>query len=55
MRPIGLHGGKVMYIGSFCVRDDLVFLNCNDICMCVVNKFLFLIPFMLTCSMMRFL
>ena len=34
------------------------FLNCDDICMRVVNMQFelleFLIPFMLTCSMMRF-
>ena len=39
---------------------DLAFLNSDDISMCVVNKLFellcfFLIPFMLTCSMMRFL
>ena len=27
-----------MYFGSFCFRGDLGFLNCDDICMCVVNK-----------------
>ena len=35
-------------------------MTCDDICMCVVNKEfeppgLFLNPFMLSCSMMRFL
>ena len=31
-------------------------MNCDDICMCVVNKqFGIFIPFMLTCSMMRYL
>ena len=38
MQPISAHGGEVMYFGSFCFRDELVFLNCYDICMCVVNK-----------------
>ena len=44
-----------------CFTGELGFLNCDDICMCVVNKqfelreFVFLIPFMLNCSVMRFL
>ena len=38
MRYIGAHGGKVMYFVSFCFRGELGFLNCVDICMCVVNK-----------------
>ena len=38
MKPIGAHGGKVMYFGSFCFRGELGFLNCEYICMCVVNK-----------------
>ena len=38
MRPIGAHVGKVMYFGSFYFRGELGFLNCDDICMCVVNK-----------------
>ena len=60
MQPIGTHGGEVVYFGCVCFRDELDFLNCDDICMCVVNtqfellEFI-LIPFMLTCSMMRFL
>ena len=41
-------------------RGELGFLNCDDVCMCVVNKQFELLkfglfPFMLTCSMMRFL
>ena len=41
-------------------RGELGFLNCDGICMCVMNKqfelpSLFLIPFMLTYNMMRFL
>ena len=47
----------------FCFGGELGFLNCDDISMCVVNnKFepppppsLFLIPFILTSSVMRFL
>ena len=38
MQPIGVHGGQVMYIRSFCFRNELAFLHCDDICMCVVNK-----------------
>ena len=38
MQPIGAHGAEVMYFGSFCFRGELGFLNCDDICMCVVNK-----------------
>ena len=56
------HCCEVMYLGCLCFRRERDgFLNCNDICMCVGNKqfisssSLFLIPFMLTCSMMRFL
>ena len=33
VQPIGTHGGEVMYF-----RGELGFLNCDDICMCVVNK-----------------
>ena len=49
-----------MYFRCVCFRGELGFLNCDDICMCVVNKQFellefILIPFMLTCSMMRFL
>ena len=29
---------KVMYFECVCFRSDLCFLNCYDICMCVVNK-----------------
>ena len=49
-----------MYLGCFDFKGELGFLNCNDICMCVVNmqferpEFV-LSPFMLTCSTMRFL
>ena len=27
-----------MYFGGVCFRDEPGFLNCDDICMCVVNK-----------------
>ena len=51
---------EVMYFGCFDFRDELGFLNCDVICMCVVNKqfelFEFVLsPCLLTCSMMRFL
>ena len=28
----------VMYFGCFGFRGELSFLNCDDVCMCVVNK-----------------
>ena len=37
-RPIGAKDSKVIYFGSFCFSGELGFLNCDDICMCVVNK-----------------
>ena len=49
-----------MYFWSVCFRGELGFLKCDDICMCIVNtqfqliEFV-LIPFMLTCSMVRFI
>ena len=53
VQPIGTHGGEVMYLECVCLRVEIGFMNCDDICMCVVNKqcelieFLF-ISFMLT-------
>ena len=38
MQPIVAHCCEVMYFGSFDFRGELGFLNCDDICMCVVNK-----------------
>ena len=38
MRPIGTHGGESMYFRCVCFRGELGVLNCDDICMCVVNK-----------------
>ena len=60
MQPIVAHCCEVMYFGCFDFRGELGFLNCDDVCMCVMNKqlsssSLFLSPFMLTCSMIRFL
>ena len=37
VQPIGTHGGEVMYFGCVCFRGELG-LNCDDICMSVVNK-----------------
>ena len=38
VRPVGAHGVEVMYFWSVCFRGQFGFLNCDDICMCVVNK-----------------
>ena len=38
MQPIGSHPCEVMYFEYFVFRDELGFLNCDDVCMCVVNK-----------------
>ena len=48
MRPIGAHSSEVMCFGSFCFKGEPGFLNCDDICMCVVNKQFELLAFMLT-------
>ena len=29
---------EVMYLGCVCFRGELGFLNCDDICLCDVNK-----------------
>ena len=38
VQHIGTHGGEVIYFGCVCIRGELGFLNCDDICMRVVNK-----------------
>ena len=38
MQPIGAHCCEVMYFGCFGFRGELGFLNCDDVCMCVVNE-----------------
>ena len=38
MQPIGAHCCEVMYFGCFGFRGELGFPNCDDACMCVVNK-----------------
>ena len=35
---VGMHGGEVMYFRCACFRSELGFLNCDDICMCIVIK-----------------
>ena len=60
VQPIGTHGDEVMYFWCVCFRGEVGFLNCDDICMRVVNKQFELLEFvlnlfLLTCSMMRLL
>ena len=38
VQPMGAHCCEVMYFGWFGFRGELGFLNCDDVCMCVVNK-----------------
>ena len=38
VQPIGAHCCEVIYFGCFGFRGELGFLNCDDVCMCVVNK-----------------
>ena len=38
VQPIGAHCCEVMYFGCFGFRVELGFLNCDDVCMFVVNK-----------------
>ena len=38
VQAIDTHGGEVLYFGCVCFRGEFCFLNCDDICMCVVNK-----------------
>ena len=38
VQAIGVHCCEVMYFGCFGFRGELGFLNCDDVCMCVVNK-----------------
>ena len=33
-----MHGGEVICFGCFCFRGELGFLNCDNICICIVNK-----------------
>ena len=45
VQPIGAHCCEVMYFGCFGFMGELDFLNCDDVCMCVVNKQLELLEF----------
>ena len=45
VHPIVAHCCEVMYFGCFDFKGELGFLNCNDICMCVVNKQFQLVEF----------
>ena len=38
VQPIGAHCCEVMYFCCVCSMDEIGFLNCDDISMCVVNK-----------------
>ena len=38
VQSIGTHGGEVVYFRCVCFRGEIGFLNCDDICMCVVNR-----------------
>ena len=38
VQPIGAHSCEVIYFGCFGFRGELGFLNCDHVCMCVVNK-----------------
>ena len=38
VQPISSHCCEVMYFGCFGFWGELGFLNCDDVCMCVVNK-----------------
>ena len=38
VQPIGAHCCEVMYFWCFGFRGELGFLNCDDVCMCIVNK-----------------
>ena len=45
VQPIGTHGGEVMYFGYVYFRGDHGFMNCDHICMYVVNKQLELLEY----------
>ena len=38
VQPIVAHCCEVIYFGCFDCRGEHGFLNCDDVCMCVVNK-----------------
>ena len=45
MQPIGAHCCEVMYFGCFGFRGELGFLNCDDVCLCFMNKHFELLEF----------
>ena len=45
VQPIDTHGGEVTYIGCVCFRGEPGCLNCDVICVCVVDKQFELIEF----------
>ena len=50
VQPIGAHCCEVMYFGCFGFRGELGFLNCDDVCMCVVNHIIFQFHCVTSCS-----
>ena len=48
VKPIGAHCSEVMYFWCFGFRGGLGFLNCGDVCMCVVNKQFELLEFVMS-------
>ena len=38
VQPIDAYCCEVMYFGCFGFKGEIGFLNCDDVCMCVVNK-----------------
>ena len=49
VQPIGAHRCEVIYFGCFDFRGELGFLNCDDVCMCVVDKQFELLEFVFEC------
>ena len=47
MQPIDTHDGELMYLGCFCFRGEIGFLNCDDICMRIVNNQFELLEFVI--------
>ena len=50
VQPIGAHCCEVMYFWCFGFRGELGSLNCDDVCMCVVNKQFELLEFVSECE-----
>ena len=38
VQPVGAHGDELMYFWNVCFWGELDFLNCDDICMCAMDK-----------------